>query len=342
MLSNKSKQLLEERKEWLKFHELPGQADRLHSGPTIVNQMAAKFREAGIPAMAGTEHVIVKAPGKDFYERQKYMHEKLVATHGTHFGMLPAFRNLPVNESKSIVLLPGGKFFSGRSLHSPKREPDNEHVKGLKKWANDYQAQKKAGNLTGAKETLDNMKKKADEHGILLRDVLKEDEIMENDNDQWKIPHVNVSAELKGDKVNVVGYYHPTGFLGKRERQFTIPNVDRKQYNSIANKFKRRHGNTVHGAGAHYDYWKSVHASSLKESLDLNEEDLASRGWQFTGHRWEHPEFPDHHIHTTARSFVHRKNMRSGGKKKWEDTIEIGDRFDLASHLDRFHSSKSK
>lgn len=277
MLSNKSKQLLEERKEWQKFHALPGTADRLHVGPVIVNRMAAKVREAGIPAMAGTEHVIVKAPGKDFYERQKHMHEKLIATHGTHFGMLPAFRNLPVQEAC-----------------------------------------------------------KPDKHGT--RSEIKE----ESNNDQWKIPHVNITAEHKGDKVDVVGHYYPTGFLGKRERQFTIPNVDRKQYNSIVNRFKRRHGNTVHGAGAHYDYWKGVHASSLKESLDLNEEDLASRGWQFTGHRWEHPEFPDHHIHTTARSFVHRKNMRSGGKKKWEDTIEIGDRFDLASHLDRFHSSKSK
>ena len=65
--------------------------------------------------------------------------------------------------------------------------------------------------------------------------------------------------------------------------------------------------------------------------------DLTRHGWKYTGTRWEHPDFPGHHIHTSVRSFMHRVNVAHMDKKRWEETIGVGERADIGSHLDKFH-----
>jgi hypothetical protein len=62
----------------------------LFTGPTLVRQIAAKLREAGVVVLVeGTERVFVLADGADHYEATLAVRSALLDKHGTDFGLWP-------------------------------------------------------------------------------------------------------------------------------------------------------------------------------------------------------------------------------------------------------------
>lgn len=66
------------------------------TGPTLVEQIATRFREAGVTVTCeGTEHVYVNGDGSDGFAAEWNVLVDLQRKHGTSFGLMASERHGP-------------------------------------------------------------------------------------------------------------------------------------------------------------------------------------------------------------------------------------------------------
>ena len=105
-----------------------------------------------------------------------------------------------------------------------------------------------------------------------IKDVHKSS--LSEDTDGFDKPHHNVTAQHHGDKVKIIGMHYPEGFFKKAVRHYEVE-TSRDEYNQVAKRLKRMHGNTTRGAEAMYHHY---HPAILKESS--TEEESKAGVWE--------------------------------------------------------------